>query len=174
LFKNINNENLFNSSVLIGVGFFALVLLLSFSLNSNNELSQTDLESELRITKSDLIEYYTERSEEIISVNNIDVPITIRFQSNQENYINYFDDFSGKEFFIFEDTMNSQSNSFTEIWNGESKSFLIANTVDFELIFFSDDVYEDFSQKIINDFPVEVVLDANPYTLTVKKYLPKN
>ena len=85
-----------------------------------------------------------------------------------------FDDFSGKEFFIFEDTMNSQSNSFTEIWNGEKKSFLIANAVDFELILFSDNVYEDFSQKIINDFPVEVVLDANPYTLTVIKYLPKN
>lgn len=174
LFKNINNENLFNSSVLMGIGFFALVLFLSFFLNSNNELSQTDLENELRITKSDLIEYYTERSEEIISVNNIDVPITIRFQSNQENYINFFDDFSGKEFFIFEDKMNSQSNSFTEIWNGEKKSFLIANTVDFELIFFSDDVYEDFSQKIINDFPVKVVLDTNPYTLTVIKYLPKN
>jgi len=173
LFNNLNSENLFNSSILMGMGFFALVLLLSFSLNSNNELSQSDLENELRIKKSDLIEYYVERSEEVISIDNIDFPITIRFQSENENYINYYDSFSGKEFFIFEETMNTQSNSFTEIWNGESKSFLVANTIDFELIFFSDDYYRDFSQNIINDFPVEIILDANPYTLTVVKYLPK-
>ena len=94
LFNNLNSENLFNSSILMGMGFFALVLLLSFSLNSNNELSQSDLENELRIKKSDLIEYYLERSEEVISIDNIDFPITIRFQSENENYINYYDSFS--------------------------------------------------------------------------------
>ena len=70
--------------------------------------------------------------------------------------------------------MKSQSNSFTEIWNGESKSFLIANTIDFELIIFSENIYKDFSQKILNDFPVEVILGSDPYTMTVVKYLPKN
>lgn len=174
LFKNLNNENLFNSSILLGIGFFVVVLFLSFFLNSNNELSQSDLENELRITKSDLIEFYAERSQEVISIDDIVTPITIRFHSNKENYINYYDNFSGKEFFIFEETMNSQSNSFTEIWNGESKSFLIANTIDFELIIFSEDIYKDFSQKILNDFPVEVILGSDPYTMTVVKYLPKN
>ena len=174
LFKNLNSENLFNSSVLIGIGFFVLVLYLSFSLNVNSEVSQSDLKNQLRITKADLIENYAEKSEEVISIDNIDFPITIRFQSKKENYIKYYDNFSGKEFFIFEESMNNQSNSFMEIWNGNSKSFLIANTIDFELIFFSDDAYEDFSQKIINDFPVEVILDVNPSTLTVVKYLPKN
>jgi transcriptional regulator with XRE-family HTH domain len=174
LFKNLNNENLFNSSILLGIGCFVVVLFLSFFLNSNNELSQSDLENELRITKSDLIEFYAERSQEVISIDDIVTPITIRFHSNKENYINYYDNFSGKEFFIFEETMNSQSNSFTEIWNGESKSFLIANTIDFELIIFSEDIYKDFSQKILNDFPVEVILGSDPYTMTVVKYLPKN
>ena len=69
--------------------------------------------------------------------------------------------------------MNSQSNSFLELWNGEKKSFLIANTIDFEFIFFSDNIYEDLSDKIINDFPVEIVLRSNPFALTVIKYIPK-
>lgn len=174
LFENLNSENLFNSSVVMGIGFFALVLFLSFFLNSNNEISKSDQEGELRISKSDLIEFYVERSQEVISIDDVEVPTTIRFKSKKENYINYYDNFSAKEFFIFEETMNNQSNSFLEIWNGETKFFLIANTVDFELIFFSDDTFKDFSEKIINDFPVELILSSNPYSLTVVKYLPKN
>ena len=150
--KKINSENLFNSSVLIGISSFFLILLLSFSLNSNSEISQKDLENELRISKSDLIEYYSLRSEEVLSIDN----------------------FSGKEFFIFEDSLSNQSNTFTEQWNGDEKYFLIANTVDFELILFSDNSYQDFSKNIINDFPVEVVLKSNPYSIIIKKYLPKN
>ena len=30
------------------------------------------------------------------------------------------------------------------------------------------------SKNIINDFPVEVILKSDPYTITIKKYLPKN
>ena len=89
-------------------------------------------------------------------------------------YINFYDNFSGKEFFIFEDSLNSQSNTFTEQWDGQERAFLIANTVDYELILFSDNSYEDFSKNIINDFPVEVILKSDPYTVTIKKYLPKN
>ena len=173
LIKNLNSENLFNTSVFTGIGFFVLIMILSFTLNSNNEVSISDLENNLRINKSDLIEFYAEKSEEILSVDSINTPITIRFKSNKENYISYYDDFSGKEFFIFEETMNSQSNSFLELWNGEKKSFLIANTIDFEFIFFSDNIYEDFSDKIINDFPIEIVLSSNPFALTVIKYIPK-
>ena len=29
-------------------------------------------------------------------------------------------------------------------------------------------------KNIINDFPVEVILKSDPYTITIKKYLPKN
>ena len=174
LFKKINSENLFNSTVFIGIASFLLILMLSFSLNSNSNISQKDLENELRITKSDLIEFYTMRSEEVLSIDDISIPVTIRFKSNIENYINLYDNFSGKEFFIFDENMGNQSNTFTEQWNGEEKSFLIANTVEYELIFFSDNSYQDFSKNIINDFPVEIILKSNPFTITIKKYLPKN
>ena len=174
IFKKINSENLFNSTVLIGISSFLLILMLSFSLNSNSQISQKDLEDELRITKSDLIEFYAIRSEEVLSIVDISNPVTIRFKSNIENYINLYDNFSGKEFFIFDENMGNQSNTFTEQWNGEEKSFLIANTVEYELIFFSDNSYQDFSKNIINDFPVEIILKSNPFTITIKKYLPKN
>ena len=173
LFKKINSENLFNSTVFIGIASFLLILMLSFSLNSNSNISQKDLENELRITKSDLIEFYSIRSEEVLSIDDISIPVTIRFKSNIENYINLYDNFSGKEFFIFDENMGNQSNTFTEQWNGEEKSFLIANTVEYELIFFSDNSYQDFSKNIINDFPVEIILKSNPFTITIKKYLPK-
>ena len=173
-FKKINGENLFNSSVFIGIASFILILLLSFSLNSNSQVSQKDLENELRISKSDLIEYYSLRSEEVLSVENISSPVTIRFKSNVENYINLYDNFSGKEFFIFEDSLGNQSNTFTEQWDGEERYFLIANAVDYELILFSENSYHEFSKNIINDFPVEVVLKSKPYSITIKKYLPKN
>ena len=174
LLKKINSENLFNSTVFIGIASFLLILMLSFSLNSNSNISQKDLENELRITKSDLIEFYSIRSEEVLSIDDISIPVTIRFKSNIENYINLYDNFSGKEFFIFDENMGNQSNTFTEQWNGEEKSFLIANTVEYELIFFSDNSYQDFSKNIINDFPVEIILKSNPFTITIKKYLPKN
>ena len=174
LFKKINSENLFNSTVFIGIASFLLILMLSFSLNSNSNISQKDLENELRITKSDLIEFYSIKSEEVLSIDDISIPVTIRFKSNIENYINLYDNFSGKEFFIFDENMGNQSNTFTEQWNGEEKSFLIANTVEYELILFSDNSYQDFSKNIINDFPVEIILKSNPFTITIKKYLPKN
>ena len=150
-FSKVNSENLFNSSVFIGIASFFLILLLSFSLNSNSEISQKDLEDELRITKSDLIEYYSLRSEEVLSIKSISNPVTIRFKSNVENYINFYDNFSGKEFFILKESLINQSNTYTEQWSGDEKSFLIANTVDYELILFSDSSYEDFSKNIINE-----------------------
>ncbi len=168
------NENLFNSSIFIGLISFIFILILSFSLNSNNQISQKDIEDELRITKSDLIEFYSLRSEELLLIDDISSPITIRFKSNVENFINMYDSFSGKEFFIFEESMSNQSNAFTEQWTGEEKSFLIANTVDYELIIFSDNSYKDFSNNIINDFPVVITLNSNPFSIRIKKYLPKN
>ena len=170
--RKVNSENLFNSAVFIGISLF--LVYLSISVNSNDKISQKDLEDELRITKSDLIEFYSLRSEEVMSIESISNPITIRFKSNIENYIHFYDNFSGKEFFIFEDSLSNQANTFTEQWNGQERVFLIANTVDYELILFSDDSYADFSKNLINDFPVEVILKSNPHTITIKKYLPKN
>ena len=55
-----------------------------------------------------------------------------------------------------------------------NKTFLIANTVDFELIFFSEDTFSDFSDSIVNDFPVKVDLIADPLSVSITKYIPKN
>ena len=128
----------------------------------------------MRITKSDLIENYYLSSEEVLLIKSTSNPITIRFKSNIENYIHFYNNLSGKEFFILEESLSNQSNTYNEQWSGEENLFLIANAVDYELILFSDDLYQDFSENIVNDFPVEVVLKSDPYTITIKKYIPKN
>ena len=169
----INTENVVNPNILIGFVVFIILVLLSFMLNSSSTISDIDKENELRISKSDIESLYAIRTQEILSEETFSFPITIRFKSNNENYIEYSDIDSGKEYFIFEDN-NIQSNSFSEIWNGNNKTFLIANTVDFELIFFSEDTFSDFSDSIVNDFPVKVDLIADPLSVSITKYIPKN
>jgi transcriptional regulator with XRE-family HTH domain len=169
----INTENVFNPNILIGFVVFIILVLLSFMLNSSSTISDVDKENELRISKSDIESLYAIRTQEILSEETFSFPITIRFKSNNENYIEYSDIDSGKEYFIFEDN-TIQSNSFSEIWNGDNKTFLIANTVDFELIFFSEDTFSDFSDSIVNDFPVKVDLIADPLSVSITKYIPKN
>ena len=169
----INTENVFNPNILIGFVVFIILVLLSFMLNSSSTISDVDKENELRISKSDIESLYAIRTQEILSEETFSFPITIRFKSNNENYIEYSDIDSGKEYFIFEDNA-IQSNSFSEIWNGNNKTFLIANTVDFELIFFSEDTFSDFSDSIVNDFPVKVDLIADPLSVSITKYIPKN
>ena len=168
----INTENVFNPNILIGFVVFIILVLLSFMLNSSSTISDIDKENELRISKSDIESLYAVRSQEILSEETFSFPITIRFKSNNENYIEYSDIDSGKEYFIFEDN-TIQSNSFSEIWNGNNKTFLIANTVDFEFIFFSEDTFSDFSDSIVNDFPVKVDLIADPLSVSITKYIPK-
>ena len=170
----INTENVLNPNILIGLAAFIILVLLSFALNNSSTISETDKENELRITKSDIESLYVVRTQEILSEETFSFPITIRFKSNNENYIEYSDNGSGKEYFIFEDNNVSQSKSFSEIWNGDNKTFLIANTVDFELIFFSENTFSDFSDNIINDFPVRVDLIADPLSVSITKYIPKN
>ena len=169
----INTENVFNPNILIGFVVFIILVLLSFMLNSSSTISDVDKENELRISKSDIESLYAIRTQEILSEETFSFPITIRFKSNNENYIEYSDIDSGKEYFIFEDN-TIQSNAFSEIWNGNNKTFLIANTVDFELIFFSEDTFSDFSDSIVNDFPVKVDLIADPLSVSITKYIPKN
>jgi transcriptional regulator with XRE-family HTH domain len=169
----INTDNVFNPNILIGFIVFIILVLLSFMLNSSSTISDIDKENELRISKSDIESLYAIRTQEILSEETFSFPITIRFKSNNENYIEYSDIDSGKEYFIFEDN-TIQSNSFSEIWNGNNKTFLIANTVDFELIFFSEDTFSDFSDSIVNDFPVKVDLIADPLSVSITKYIPKN
>ena len=170
----MNTDNMFNSNILIGAAIFFILALLSFALNNSSDVSNVDKENELRISNSSLEKIYTIRSQEILSEQAFSFPITIRFQSNNENYIEYSDSTSAKEYFIFDDTSTNQSNSFSEIWNGEQKTFLIANTVNFELIFFSQDTFTDLSKNIVNDFPIKIDLIADPLSVSITKYIPKN
>lgn len=170
----MNTDNMFNSNILIGAAIFFILVLLSFALNNSSDVSNVDKENELRISNSSLEKIYTIRSQEILSEQAFSFPITIRFQSNNENYIEYSDSTSAKEYFIFDDTSTNQSNSFSEIWNGEQKTFLIANTVNFELIFFSQDTFTDLSKNIVNDFPIKIDLIADPLSVSITKYIPKN
>ena len=163
----INTDNMFNSNILIGAAIFFILVLLSFALNNSSDVSNVDKENELRISDSSLDKIYTIRSQEILSEETFSFPITIRFQSNNENYIEYSDSTSAKEYFIFDDSSINQSNSFSEIWNGEEKTFLIANTVDFELVFFSEDTFTDLSKSIVNDFPIKIDLIADPLSLSI-------
>jgi len=161
-------------NILIGSAIFFILVVLSFALNNSSDVPNVDKENELRISKSSLEQIYAIRSEEILSEETFSFPITIRFQSNNENYIEYSDSTSAKEYFIFDDTSMNQSNSFSEIWNGEEKTFLIANTVNFELVFFSEDTFTDLSKSIVNDFPIKIDLIADPLSVSVTKYIPKN
>ena len=169
----INPENVFNKNILIGLVVFIILVLLSFALGNSPTISDADKENGLRISKSDIESLYTVRTQEVLSEETFSFPITIRFKSNNENYIEYSDVNSGKEYFIFEDKNTVQSNSFSEIWNGDNKTFLIANTVDFELIFYSKDTFSDFSNSIVNDFPVKVDLIADPLSVSITQYIPK-
>ena len=169
----MNTDNMFNSNILIGAAIFFILVLLSFALNNSSDVSNVDKENELRISNSSLEKIYTIRSQEILSEQAFSFPITIRFQSNNENYIEYSDSTSAKEYFIFDDTSTNQSNSFSEIWNGEQKTFLIANTVNFELIFFSQDTFTDLSKNIVNDFPIKIDLIADPLSVSITKYYTK-
>jgi len=170
----INTDKVFNPNILVGAVIFFILILLSFALNNSSEVSNIDKEKELRISKSDLENLYAIRTQEILSEEAFSFPITIRFKSNNENYIEYSDGVSGKEYFVFDDVSTNQSNSFSEIWNGDDKTFLIANTINFELIFFSKDTFSDFSKSIVNDFPVRVDLIADPLSVSITKYIPKN
>ena len=170
----INTDNMFNSNILIGAAIFFILVILSFALNNSSDVSNVDKENELRISDSSLDKIYTIRSQEILSEETFSFPITIRFQSNNENYIEYSDSISAKEYFIFDDKSTNQSNSFSEIWNGEEKTFLIANAVNFELVFFSEDAFTDLSKSIVNDFPIKIDLIADPLSLSITKYIPKS
>ncbi|MBT3728399.1 MAG: hypothetical protein HOL62_00940 [Candidatus Marinimicrobia bacterium] len=170
----IKTDNILSPNILIGSAIFFILVVLSFALNNSSDVPNVDKENELRISKSSLEQIYAIRSEEILSEETFSFPITIRFQSNNENYIEYSDSTSAKEYFIFDDTSMNQSNSFSEIWNGEEKTFLIANTVNFELVFFSEDTFTDLSKSIVNDFPIKIDLIADPLSVSVTKYIPKN
>ena len=175
----INTKKAINPSILIGLLGFFILISVSFFLNNSSNTSNADQKNELRISESILDNGYAIKSQEVLSEESFIFPITIYFESNNENYIKYSDKSSAKEYFVFNDLRPNQSNSFSEIWIGDDRSLLIANTVDFKLEFYnqneavSEDTFRDFSDNIVNDFPVRIDLISNPLSISITKYIPK-
>lgn len=178
----INTKKAINPSILIGLLGFFILISVSFFLNNSSNSSNADQENELRISESILDNGYAIKSQEVLSEESFIFPITIYFESNNENYIKYSDKSSAEEYeeyFVFNDLRPNQSNSFSEIWIGDDRSLLIANTVDFKLEFYnqneavSEDTFRDFSDNIVNDFPVRIDLISNPLSISITKYIPK-
>jgi len=144
----------------------------------NGELLKQEVfktEDDLRIKKSELNNSYIFNSKEFIPLEGlITNPVTIRFQSYRENYININDGGSDKEFFIFYESIKNNSNTFTEIWNSKEKYFFFSNTTSLEFILFSESSFLDISTDIINDSPVELFFSKEPFGITIKKYVSKN
>ncbi len=145
----------------------------------NGEFSYEEVfktEDDLRITKSELNNFYIFDSEEFIPLEGlITHPMTIRFKSYRENYINIYDNYNDREFFIFYKSIKNNSNtSFSENWNTKEKYFLFSNTTSLELILFSESYFLDISTDIINDSPVELFFSKEPFGITIKKYVSKN
>ena len=175
----INVKKTINPNIVIGLVGFLILILLSFLLNNSSNTSDIDKENELRISESILDNEYAIRSQEVLSEDNFIFPITIHLKSNNENYIQYSDKSSAEEYFIFDDSSANKSTPFSEIWIGDDRSFLIANTVNCELIFYNkneavtEQTYRDFSDKIVNDFPVKIDLISDPLSISITKYIPK-
>ena len=175
----IKTKKAINPNILIGLVGFLILILISFLLNNSSDISNIDKEKELRISQSLLDNLYVVRTEEVLSEENFIFPITIRFKSNNENYMKYSDGISEKEYFVFDDGSINQPSSFSEIWNGDDRSFLIANTANFELVFYnpsepiSEKTFRNFSDNIVNDFPVKIDLISDPLSISITKYIPK-
>ena len=175
----IKTKKAINPNILIGLVGFLILILISFLLNNSSDISNIAKEKELRISQSLLDNLYVVRTEEVLSEENFIFPITIRFKSNNENYMKYSDGISEKEYFVFDDGSINQPSSFSEIWNGDDRSFLIANTANFELVFYnpsepiSEKTFRNFSDNIVNDFPVKIDLISDPLSISITKYIPK-
>ena len=128
----------------------------------------------LRLTQKDIESIYAINSSESFS-ENLQIPINIRFNSLNENYINFSNNGDiSSEYFVFEG--NSQSNLVSEQWNGEDINITIANTKEVELILFSESEFSqmlNLSDRISNNFPVLINLRYDPLIISITKYIPK-
>ena len=86
-----------------------------------------------RQDQNDLESLYEINSEDSFT-EDLKFPITIRFESSDENYIHFSDDNSEQEYFICDICDKVKSDIINEQWDGESKTIIIGNTNDIELI----------------------------------------
>ena len=144
------------------------------TLQNRPTSSVFDKEESLRLNQNDLESLYTINSEEFFA-EDLKFPVTIRFESSDENYIYFSDDNSEQEYFICDICDKVKSDVINEKWNEENKTIIIGNTSDIKLILYSKSQFGssvDLSSLVANGFPVVVNLKSDPTVVSVIKYIP--
>jgi uncharacterized protein (UPF0216 family) len=144
------------------------------TLQNRPTSSVFDKEESLRLNQNDLESLYTINSEESFA-EDLKFPVTIRFESFDENYIYFSDDNSEQEYFICDICDKVKSDVINEKWDGENKTIIIGNTSDIELILYSKSQFGssvDLSSLVANGFPVVVNLKSDPTVVSIIKYIP--
>ena len=170
---NIQLSDIQRSNILIGF-IFIIVLVAIITLQNRPTSSVFDKEESLRLNQNDLESLYTINSEESFA-EDLKFPVTIRFESSDENYIYFSDDNSEQEYFICDICDKVKSDVINEKWNGENKTIIIGNTSDIKLILYSKSQFGssvDLSSLVTNGFPVVVNLKSDPTVVSVIKYIP--
>ena len=170
---NIQLSDIQRSNVLIGF-IFIIVLVAIITLQNRPTSSVFEKEESLRLDQNDLESLYEINSEDSFT-EDLKFPITIRFESSDENYIYFSDANSEQEYFICDICDKVESDIINEQWDGKSKTIIIGNTNDIELILYSKSQFGspvDLSTLVANNFPVVVNLKSNPVVVSVIKYIP--
>jgi len=171
----LTSQNLLNRNIFFGIILILLIFLFPFLTSKDDE--SYDYKSELRLTNQSLSQNYQIRFNEISSIVDIKLPVKIRIISKEENYIS-FNRFlnleeDNSEYFITQSNINRKANTLLFSWDeADSLLFLIANPSEIEFSMFSDDYFNDLSSNILNDFPVKILLQKNPFSVTISKYIP--
>ena len=171
----LTSQNLFNRNIFFGIILILLIFLFPFLTSKNDE--SYDYKSELRLTNQSLSQNYQIRFNEISSIVDIKLPVKIRIISKEENYISFKKflnlEEENSEYFITQSNINKKANTLLFSWDeADSLLFLIANPSEIEFSMFSDDYFNDLSSNILNDFPVKILLQKNPFSVTISKYIP--
>ena len=170
---NIQLSDIQRSNILIGF-IFIIVLVAIIALQNRPTSSVFDKEESLRLNQNDLESLYKINSEESFA-ENLKFPVSIRFESSDENYIYFSDDNSEQEYFICDICDKVKSDVINEKWDGENKTIIIGNTSDIKLVLYSKSQFGssvDFSSLVANGFPVVVNLKSDPMVVSVIKYIP--
>ena len=170
---NIQLSDIQRSNVLIGF-IFIIVLVAIITLQNRPTSSVFDKEESLRLDQNNLESLYEIDSEESFA-EDLKFPVTIRFESSDENYIYFSDDNAEQEYFICDICDQVKSDVINEKWDGGSKTIIIGNTNDIQLILYSKSQFGspvDLSTLVENNFPVVVNLKSDPTIVSVMKYIP--
>ena len=169
---DIRFSHLQKSNILVGAIFLSLVFAIIL-LQNRPDSSIEEKKALLRLAKEDIESIYAINSNESFS-ENLQIPVSVRFNSLEENYISFSNnDDTFSEHFFFEEI---ESNAISEEWVGKDKDIIIANTRNVELTLSSKSEFGqmvNLSDRISNNFPVLISLRYDPLIISITKYIPK-